>query len=181
MTETASADDVLALRRCFGQFATGVTIITTRRADGSSHGVTVNSFASVSLSPPLVLFSIDRRARSCDYLTEGPFVVNILADAQLALARHFAGQTGPPAAIAWAERRSCPVISGCTAYIWCRPWAVYEGGDHLIHVGEIDDLESCDGVPLIFHAGEFRRLGEHVGELSWKDMLTWAAGTGWLG
>lgn len=169
------------LRRCFGQFTTGVTIMSTRRSDGEPHGVTVNSFASVSMDPPLVLFSLDRRARSLEHFAEGRFVVNILAEDQLGLARHFAGQPVPGLTIPWMERDGQPAIVGCAAYLTCQPWAIHEGGDHLIYIGQIEYVESSGPRPLVFHSGGFRSLGRRLGELGWDDTLDWSSGTGWLG
>ncbi|HEX3783969.1 MAG TPA: flavin reductase family protein [Pseudonocardiaceae bacterium] len=169
----------IELRRCFGKFTTGVTIVTTRRSDGDPHGVTVNSFTSVSIDPPLILFSLDRRARSCEHFADGGFVVNILTEDQLGLARHFAGQSVPGLTVAWTELDGQPVIADCAAYLTCRPWAIHEGGDHLVYIGQIERAENCGLRPLVFHAGEFRSLGGRLGELSWDDTLDWSSGSGW--
>jgi flavin reductase (DIM6/NTAB) family NADH-FMN oxidoreductase RutF len=178
---TSQMVDMLGLRRCLGEFATGVAVLTTRRADGTPHGVTVNSFASVSLDPPLVLFSLDRRARSCAHFSAGRFVANVLTEDQLDLARQFAGSPVAGLAVPWTQQGGSPVLAGCAAYITARTWAVYEGGDHLIHVGQVERIEGRGGRPLVFHAGEFRSLGTRVGELGWDDTLGWATGSGWLG
>jgi flavin reductase (DIM6/NTAB) family NADH-FMN oxidoreductase RutF len=181
VTVTGEMVDALMLRRCLGEFATGVAVVTTWRDDGTPHGVTVNSFTSVSIDPPLVLFSLDRRARSCAHFATGHFVVNILTEGQLDLARLFAGSPVPGLAVPWTTDDDSPVLEGCAAYITARPWAVHEGGDHLIHIGHVERIESRGGRPLVFHAGEFRSLGTRVGGLGWDDTLGWATGSGWLG
>lgn len=171
----------IELRRCLGKFTTGVTVMTTRRSGGEPHGVTVNSFASVSIDPPLALFSLDRRARSCEHFADGRFVVNILAEHQLGLARHFANQPVPGLTVTWTEIDGEPAIADCAAYLVGRSSEIHEGGDHLIYIGQVERVENHGLHPLVFHAGEFRSLGRRLGELGWDDTLDWGSGSGWLG
>ncbi|RSM77787.1 flavin reductase [Kibdelosporangium aridum] len=151
--------DTMALRSCLGLFATGVTVVTTDSADGV-HGVTVNAFSSVSLDPSLVMVSLDRRSKACDYLGSSPFCVNILAASQHDVALHFAGRRGTvPADIRWADDDGTPRLLGCLATISCTPWASYDGGDHVLHLGEVQHVELGEGDPLVFHRKEFHQLG----------------------
>ncbi len=170
--------DPKQLRRCFAQFATGVTVVTTR-AEGAVHGLTVNSFTSVSLDPPLVLVSIDERTRARTLLDGRPFTVNVLAYDQQELALHFAGAAPALADIAWEEGATLPRLAGCIAYLECSPWRAYEGGDHTLFLGRVERHEAADGEPLVFFQGRFqpveRAAARPVGP--WD----WAHGTGWLG
>jgi flavin reductase (DIM6/NTAB) family NADH-FMN oxidoreductase RutF len=154
--------DTAALRSCLGLFATGVTVVTIDTPEGA-HGVTVNAFSSVSLDPSLIMVSLDRRSKACDYLRDAPFCVNILAAAQHDIALHFAGRSGgAPANIRWAPDSGTPRLLDCLAAISCTPWASYDGGDHVIYLGEVKHVEHREGEPLVFHRKEFRQLGRSV-------------------
>ena len=142
-------------RGSLGRFATGVAIVTF---DGATkrHGITVNSFTSVSMDPPLVLASIARTAKAHDELAGRPFTVNILGAEQRQLAMHFAGRPGPEPK--WVEGATAPRLSGVLAYFECRPWAAYDGGDHTLYVGEVLALDVWPGQPLIYHGSRYHRL-----------------------
>jgi flavin reductase (DIM6/NTAB) family NADH-FMN oxidoreductase RutF len=148
-------------RRALGQFATGVTVVTTRTASGQPLGLTVNAFCSVSLTPPLVLICIDRRSDSHSALAEsGVFNVSVLAEDQQDLSRRFAA-AGPSKfeGIAFpAGDNGAPVVPGALAVLECRIQATHEGGDHLIYVGEVTRLQHTPGRPLLYHASAYGRI-----------------------
>ncbi|MEW1829967.1 flavin reductase family protein [Streptomyces sp. NPDC088196] len=175
-----------ALRDCLGRFASGVTVVTT--GDGAAvHGVTVSSFTSVSLAPPLVLVSLDRRSHSCERLRDSSaFGINVLAADQRDLALLFAGRAdGPVPGVRWQGDPSAPRLAGAVAHFTCVPWATYDGGDHVLYVGEVVRFEALGGDPLLFCSGtlgEFRRPSDGA---AWTGSLDgpahgWAAGFGAL-
>ncbi len=141
-----------ALRACLGRFATGVAVVTFAADDGP-HGITVNSFTSVSLRPPLVLASVARAARSHDLLAGRAFTVNVLGAEQEALARSFAG--GERRDAAWIEGTLAPRLAGVLAHLECRPWRAYDGGDHTLFVGEVAHFDYRSGDALGYLAGRF--------------------------
>lgn len=147
------------LRAALGQFATGVTVITCRDADGQPVGVTANSFNSVSLDPPLVLWSLALTASSRPAMTRAThFAVNILAAEQRPLAEQFARRLCDRfAGIGWRPGASgAPLLDGCAATFECFNRARYEEGDHLILIGQVERCARRAGArPLIFHSGGF--------------------------
>lgn len=175
---TMAVDD-RRFRRCLGQFSTGVTVVTTEDDGQQPHGLTVNAFTSVSLYPPLVMVSIDRRARACSLLETAGYVVNVLAADQARLAWHFAGKPDPDMAIPWTRRSRLPALDGAIAHIDCEPWRTVDGGDHLIYLGHVHDLSINGGEPLAFHGGQLRVLGPAVDEWRWAPTLE-AQNPGWL-
>jgi flavin reductase (DIM6/NTAB) family NADH-FMN oxidoreductase RutF len=151
--------DAFQFRAALGMFATGVTIITARAADGSLVGLTANSFNSVSLSPPLVLWSLARQAGSLPVFSRGShYAINILAAEQKELAQRFATRDIDRfAGLAFRDGAGgAPVLDGVAAWFECANRSQYEEGDHVIFVGEV---ESCgrraDAQPLIFHGGRY--------------------------
>lgn len=150
------------LRRCLGRFATGVTVVTFAAPEGV-RGVTVNSFTSVSLDPPLVLVSIARKARSCEALEARPFAINVLRSDQIDTAYQFAGRPRPDVAPHWEHLDDtdpfAPSLSDAIAVFQCRPWRRYDGGDHVLVVGEVVGAESRSGEPLLFSDGAFAVRG----------------------
>jgi flavin reductase (DIM6/NTAB) family NADH-FMN oxidoreductase RutF len=159
------------LRDCLGQFATGVTVVTVRHGD-LVHGATVSSFTSVSLDPPLVMACLDRESRMCARLAGAAFGVSILAADQRALALHFAGQRSKPeTTISWEQSDHTPRIAGCVAHLACSPWASYDGGDHIMYVGEVRHFEFHGGEPLVFHRGVFGELLGAPDEIAWIGSL----------
>lgn len=153
--------DSRALRDALGDFATGVTVVSARGADGRPVGVTVNSFAAVSLDPPLVLWSLGRQS---DYLAVFEscrhFAVNVLAADQLGYSLRFA-QTARDNfdGIDWhAGAGDVPLLPGCCAWFECRSETRYPGGDHLILVGCVENIRREAKPPLIFHRGLYRSL-----------------------
>ncbi|WP_067177702.1 flavin reductase family protein [Microtetraspora niveoalba] len=150
-----------SLRDALGQFATGVAVVTTATWDGERAGVTVNSFTSVSLDPPLVLWCLSLRAPSEPvFRRAGRFAVNVLAADQDGLSRRFA--TPGPDKFAGVETclSACglPVLAGTVAFFLCRTLTAHDGGDHRIFVGEVERFERRGGEPLVFHSGRYRAL-----------------------
>ncbi len=152
-------DPAVAFRRTLGMFATGVTVLTTRSGE-TVHGMTANAFMSVSLRPPLVLVSIDRRARMCNLLHEGTrFGVSVLEAGQAALSDHFAGR--PPEGT--KEPRfelvhDTPLVEGALAHLVARMVRSYWGGDHSLFLGQVLYARYGEGEPLLFHGGRYERL-----------------------
>ncbi len=150
--------DLKAFRQALGSFATGVTIITTRKTDSEPVGLTVNSFNSVSLSPPLVLWSLAKSSRSLPHFTANShWAVHILAADQQDLSDRFAQSGGKKFTDLNVQHGAgdVPLLSGCAARLECRTQAMYEGGDHLIFIGEVLHFEHTDRPPLVFHAGAY--------------------------
>lgn len=150
--------DGRTLRTALGHFATGVTVVTYE-ATGDRFGVTVNAFTAVSLEPPLILVSLDRRSRAAEFLADRPFVVNILSASQCELALNFAGQTQPDLRVGWADAPGAPRFADSSAYLDCTPWQSYDGGDHVLVLGEVQELDLSGGDPLLFYGGRFRSVG----------------------
>jgi flavin reductase (DIM6/NTAB) family NADH-FMN oxidoreductase RutF len=151
------------LRQVMGHFATGVTIITTLTKAGQLHGLTANAFTSVSLEPPLLLISVDKKAESWPAFEESRvFTVNILADDQEGLSRKFAVSGGNKfEGVAYRiGANGAPILDGTLAYIECTLYVAYDGGDHSIYLGEIQQVEIHEGKPLVFYRGGYRALGD---------------------
>lgn len=141
------------LRQAFGKFPTGVTVVTWFDED-NINGITVNSFTSVSLEPPLVLVSIDKKANSYEQLQNKPFTVNVLADDQEAIAWQFAGRPQEGLTIPWDKEGDSPSIAGAAGYFKCKQWQQFDAGDHVLFVGEITEFDRQDGDSLTFFEGK---------------------------
>jgi flavin reductase (DIM6/NTAB) family NADH-FMN oxidoreductase RutF len=146
-------------RAALGMFATGVTIVTARSGTGELIGLTANSFNSVSLSPPLVLWSLALKAGSLPTLSTGShYAINILSARQRHLAERFASRdTQRWADVAWHDGMAgAPLIDGAVATFECFNRSRYEEGDHVIFVGEVEHCSHHPGEPpLLFHGGQF--------------------------
>lgn len=154
--------DPADFRRLLGHFATGVTVLTTRTADGTPAGMTVNSLASVSLEPPLVSVSIDRTADVHDALIGAPrFVINILEATQEGHSRRFAqSETDRFHGVGWhPSPEGEPIIDGALTHIECGHFAAYPGGDHTILVGRVTGGATRPGAPLLYYRGGYTGLG----------------------
>jgi flavin reductase (DIM6/NTAB) family NADH-FMN oxidoreductase RutF len=158
MSAVASTN-VRLVREAMGRFASGVTIVTTRTQDGNPAGCTVSAFCSLSLSPPLVLVCIgkDRRMHG-PLIASGGFAVNVLRHDQAELAKRFA-EPDPDrfAGVVWTPGYlGVPVLAGAIASVECRRWDVLDGGgDHAIVVGQIVNLATAEGKPLLYSRGSF--------------------------
>ena len=153
-------------RGSLGRFATGVAIVTF---DGTTkrHGITVNSFTSVSMDPPLVLVSIAKETRAHDELAGHPFTVNILGAEQQALDMRFAGRPGPEPR--WVEGEPAPRLANVLAYFSCTPWAAYDGGDHTLYLGEVQTFDYRKGDALAFSNSTFTTIPER--QLGIEELL----------
>lgn len=154
-------------RDALGAFATGVTIVTTRDGTGTDVGMTANSFSSVSLNPPMVLWSLAKTSSNIDAFREATgFAVHVLAADQEELSGRFATKGIDRFADLDLERAGdgTPLIPGCTARFECRTAFQHEGGDHVIFVGEVVDFAHSDRRPLLFHGGRYGRLIRQEGE-----------------
>jgi flavin reductase (DIM6/NTAB) family NADH-FMN oxidoreductase RutF len=152
-------DPASAFRRTLGMFATGVTIVTTQ-AGTQVHGMTANAFMSVSLRPPLIVISVDRRARMHSLLHEGKrYGVSVLADEQQELSDVFAGRARDLGAQAGFELiHDTPLVEGALAHLVARVVRSYWGGDHSLFLGQVEYARYGEGTPLLFHGGQYERL-----------------------
>ena len=154
-------------RNALGSFTTGVTVVTARSADGVPVGVTANSFNSVSLDPPLILWSLAKTAGSLSVFEQAEyFAVHILSSDQQDLSNRFAGRGEDkfegldiPDGLG-----NTPLLGECCARMQCKTTYKYEGGDHIIFVGEVMDLERSDATPLVFQAGKYALASRKVDE-----------------
>lgn len=182
MTEASQANKVTIdsreLRNAFGSFATGVTVVTVRTPDGTPHGATVNAFTAVSLDPPLAQVTLVRGNRASQYLEDQPFAINIMAEDQLDVCLNFAGKPMKESP-KWRSDEGLPVLCGNAATIECKPWRTYDGGDHIIVIGEVTDIELSGADPLIFSKGKFRKIGPHCEGSPW-DLSGDAITCGWF-
>ncbi len=148
-------------RRACGAFATGVAVATVTGRDGKPHGLTVNSFTSVSLDPPLVLVCIGHKAA-----THGPFstalafAVNILDESQRELSERFASSHPRRfEGVAWKTGEAgAPVLEEALAVLECEAWRKMDAGDHTIVVGLVKRTRARDGRPLLYFGGKYRRM-----------------------
>lgn len=150
--------DPKEFRNALGQFATGVTIVTTMDGESKPVGVTASSFNSVSLDPPLVLWSLAKTANSMTaYQSSGGFNVHVLASHQSDLSNQFARPSDDKfAGVDWAScENGFPLLPEYAAMFRCETTFQYEGGDHIIFVGEVVDFEKKDLPPLLFHSGRY--------------------------
>ncbi|HEY3572434.1 MAG TPA: flavin reductase [Arthrobacter sp.] len=162
--EDAAAFDLRDFRGALGQFATGVTVVTTLGVDGRKVGMTANSFTSVSMEPPLVLWCPSKRAPSlADFEESTHFAINILASDQHVLSRQFA--TPSTDKFAGAETSEgiagIPLLDGAVATFQCRTVSRHDAGDHVIYVGEVEKYQNAGGDPLVFHAGKYHATASH--------------------
>lgn len=158
---TQPSIDAGEFRKALGSFTTGVTVVTTRGTEDNDVGLTANSFNSVSLDPPMVLWSLGKSARSLPHFRSSEyFAVHILAQGQEALSTRFASRgidkfqelelTRGPGNI--------PLLEDSAARFICRTAYQYEGGDHIIFVGEVVEFSHREKPPLLFHAGQYGQL-----------------------
>ena len=161
MTQIQSQTDPKAFRSALGQFATGVTVVTTLDSQGNKIGMTANSFSSVSLEPMLVLWSIARTSNAFDdFINADHFAIHVLNSEQQAVSNQFASK---------CEDRFCnvdhgeglggvPLLKEYSAVFQCQTEHQYDGGDHVIIVGRVLEFDNRGLPPLIFHAGRYADL-----------------------
>ncbi len=158
-------------RAALGAFATGVCVVATRGACGAPVGVTVNSFSSVSLDPPLVLFCLDRKGSAFPHFAEaGGWAIHVLAEAQQDLARRFARRrqdaavADPWAGLLWDEdHQGLPDFTGSLARLSCVAERIADGGDHAIMIGRVTRLcWAAEGRPLLYFRGRYDQVAEGV-------------------
>lgn len=158
--------DAKNFRRALGQFPTGVTVVTTLDKDGNPIGVTASSFNSVSMDPPLVLWSVAKNAYSAKiFETTEHFVINVLAESQTAISNACARQGEDKFAnLQYKEGvGGCPILADTSAFFECKTWQLYDGGDHIIVVGEVMNYESNQELkPLVFACGSYAVTAPHV-------------------
>ncbi|MFA7943452.1 p-hydroxyphenylacetate 3-hydroxylase reductase component [Pseudomonas brenneri] len=162
---TAAGIDTRAFRRALGNFATGVTVVTAADATGRKVGVTANSFNSVSLDPPLILWSIDKRSTShAVFEAASHFAVNVLAADQIDLSNNFAR----PKEDRFAEveyqagEGGAPVLADCSARFECEKYQQVDGGDHWIMIGKVVAFDDCGRSPLLYHQGAYSMVLPHT-------------------
>lgn len=156
-----AAIDPREFRDVLGSYATGVVVITCRDSSGHGWAMTVNSFASLSLDPPLVLWSIDKACDQFAAFAEAThYAVNVLADGQQGVSNHFATPSNDKfnGIVHESGLEDLPLLPDCCASLQCRIVARHEAGDHFILIGKVLAIEKNDAAPLIFHAGQYRSL-----------------------
>jgi len=154
--------DPRVLRSAFGAFATGVAIVTTTDVDGQPVGLTANSFTSVSLDPPLVLFCLDRRSSNLErFRRSAVFGINVLSSHQQEVSSRFVARGEDRfAGIAWELRASgVPVIEGAAASFECERHSICDGGDHLVFLGRVLRFSfQPRREPLLYFQGRYRQI-----------------------
>ncbi len=153
------------LRRTLGCFATGIAVVTTKDEHTPPSGMTINSFSSVSLDPPLILWSLSRDSARLDIFQKAEyFAINILAEDQLNLCQHFSSTKSDLFTdIAWQpSTHGQPLLEAVVASLECRTWKLYEGGDHIIILGEVLAHQNQDKPPLIFSKGQLTSLNNQA-------------------
>ena len=153
-------------RRVMGRFPTGITVVTLKNKDNKYTAMTLNSFASVSLSPPLILFSIDKNSHNHDDFTDSDnFTINFLSQNQRSLSQLFS----EPSKLIWDDidyiigSNLCPIINNCISYIECKTQHIYAGGDHSIIVCKVTAIQDLsDDKPLIFYKGKYNNIGKEL-------------------
>lgn len=150
--------DAGAVRRALGSFATGVTVVTTVATDGKPVGLTANSFTSVSMDPPLVLWCLASKSPNLQAFRDaGHFAINILHAEQRDLCKRF---SDPRIAdrfdgVQWRSGKlGMPVLEGCVANFECRHWSEHEAGDHVVFIGRLEHIDYVEGEPLVFSQGK---------------------------
>ena len=155
-------------RKALGQFATGLTVVTAEREPGLVHGMTANSFTSVSLDPLLILVCVDQRAKMLSLLHKKKrFGISVLKQGQEAISEYFAkGEQSADAEQRLSIRYrwtpgGVPVLEGTLLHLTCNVNASHVAGDHTIFVGEVEDAAIHDGEPLLYFRGEYRNIARH--------------------
>lgn len=159
------AIDKTLFRRVMGNFAAGVTVVTTVGPAGQPYGLTATAFTSVSLLPPLALVCVDKKSETYPYFhPAGVFAVNFLSVDQEYVSQRFATSGGDKFdGLEWrGGELGAPLLAGTVGYVECRIAHAYEGGDHTIYVGEIAAADAAEGEPLVYFRGAYRRVADLV-------------------
>jgi flavin reductase (DIM6/NTAB) family NADH-FMN oxidoreductase RutF len=169
--DAAETVDARSFRQALGAFPTGVCLVTTINREGKREGMTINSFASVSLEPPLILWSIRDDARSAEaFLSSQSFNLSVLGADQRELALHFA----KPAADKFERYESefdqgtnlCPRLKAAVATFECSVYSRHQEGDHSVLLGRVEEFSRSDDAPLLFHSGQMGSLWDLAQTLS---------------
>ncbi|MDP2315812.1 MAG: flavin reductase family protein [Pseudomonadota bacterium] len=161
--------DAKAFKDALSRFASGVTVVTAEDTAGAAAGavpevvgITVSAFISVSIEPPLILVSIDKRAKSNEAIARaGRFAVSVLAAGQEAVSNYYAGWRQPDQVVELARPdMGTPVVAGALAWIDCSVYQAVEAGDHTLYLGRVEGLTTRDGEPLIYFRSRYRALAE---------------------
>jgi len=156
--------DAKVLRNCFGKFATGITVITAVAPDGTQLGLTVNSFSSLSLDPPMILWSLDKKSKSLEALEKAPhFAVNVLASDQMDISNNFARSSDDKFddVELMKSKFDLPLLAGTVAHLECKNINRIEGGDHIIFIGQVESFDTSDKTPLLYTNGQYTIAARH--------------------
>lgn len=165
--------DSRQLRQALGRFVTGVTVVTTRTAQGHRSGLTANSFSALSLDPPLVLWSMVRQSGSLEsFVAAGQFAINVLALDQSDVSHHFATAQGDRFSLhAFGEGLGgLPLLLGSLACFECQTENTIDGGDHVLFIGRVQRIRWRDGQPLAFSAGQYCSTSAIAAHTSQADL-----------
>lgn len=179
LTSDGESIDPRAFRQCLGQFATGVTVITTR-SGGQNVGVTANSFSSLSLDPPLVLWSIGRKSRSFEaFRSAGHFAINILAAGQVDISQRFSSTAEDKFdGVGWEPGiTGVPILDGVIGYFECRSEMVHDAGDHILLVGRVLRFARFQGDALLFVQGRYGVVEDHPAAKAAREAVSTAQGS----
>ena len=170
ITNVEGAFDTRKFRHALGRFASGVTVITVQY-EGRPHGMTANSFVSVSLEPPLILVSLDNRSFMHRVLpTIRRFGISVLRHDQEPLSNHFAGRLVPELHLRFVTREGIPLLEGAIAYFIVQLEDAHRAGDHTLYICRVENFEWNDDKPLLFYAGQYRHLAaEKVKPTLWPQ------------
>jgi flavin reductase len=168
----ASSELTRALRQCLGHFATGVAVVSYESDAAEPRGLTVNSFTSVSLNPPLVLICLNKRSRAIERLPRVPFAVNVLGAGQRDLAWHFAGKAADARPL-WRRIGGLPLLAQSLAWMTCEHWSNCDAGDHVILIGRVQEFGVGQHEPLCFYRGEFIGIAPStaIEPATWKETM----------
>lgn len=154
-------------RQALGQFATGIAVATTLDAEGKPHGLTINSFNSVSLDPPLVLWSLEKKSHQYEAFKEsGKYGISVLAESQKDLSIQFASPVADRfEGVKWDKGSTgSPLLEGAVAHIECEVAEFFDGGDHVILLGRVVGLSTDPQAPLLYFGGQYHQIGDTLAE-----------------
>ncbi len=150
------------LRNVAGAFVTGITVVCVKDHEGTTHGMTANSFLSVSLEPPLVLFSVQRDAHILNYLTISKEVgISILSEDQKEISNQFAGMNDDDISIQFESINKCEIVSGAMAWYTTTVSEIISAGDHLLILCAVNQLDRNEAKPLLYYSG-YNKLGMKI-------------------